>query len=217
MTHIFTLEGNIGAGKSTLIERLKHTTFNKPHYIMLEPVDKWMATKPNPDQPSLFELYYNDKKRYAFMFQMFALQSRMEHLDSIIRQYPSHVIICERCFLTDYEIFAKMLHDQKYISDAEYFVYKSWYDFMMHTMKPKVSGVIYLRADPDVCATRIIKRDRKGEDNIDVGYLKQLHKQHETWLNKSSSAYPVHIVDGNGPNIDIDSILGFVNHNIADS
>lgn len=214
MAAIFTLEGNIGAGKSTLINLLEHAKFNKKHIVMLEPVDKWLNTRPHPDAPSIFEMYYNDKQKYGFLFQMFALQSRMDHLNKVMQENQDNIIICERCFLTDFEIFASMLHSQKVINDAEYFVYKAWYDFVMSIIQPKIKGIIYLAVEPEICVKRIIQRDRKGEENIDIAYIKQLHKQHESWLNNQEQ-HPILRVDGNGECQDISPIIEFVNCNTA--
>ena len=215
---IFTIEGNIGAGKSSLLKLLQDVHLDKKHVIVLEPVDEWMRAKPVDGGASIFEMYYEDKHRYGFMFQMFALQTRVKHMADIIANNPDAVIVCERCHLTDYEIFAKMLHEHEIINDAEYFVYKSWYDFMMVTVKPRVHGVIYLRVAPEVCVERILKRNRQGEENIDITYIQQLHGQHEAWLSqKKVIDYPIINVDGNGESIDIGSIIDFINRNIQSS
>ena len=64
---IFSIEGNIGSGKSTIIERLKE---RYPQFIYLpEPVDEWNKIKDNSGV-TILEKFYNDKKRYSFSFQM---------------------------------------------------------------------------------------------------------------------------------------------------
>ena len=213
--HIFTLEGNIGAGKSTLLKQLEHIQLDKKHVILLEPVDTWMSIRPEPDQPSIFEMYYKDPERYGFMFQMLALQTRMEFLYKIIKDHPTDtVVICERCFLTDFEVFAKMLLDDKIINNAEMHVYKQWYNFLLDIIKPSVKGVLYLQVEPDICVERIAKRHRKGEEKIDIDFIKKVHKQHEQWLNTAS--YPVLHINGNGETVDKTPIIAFINHSIGD-
>jgi deoxyadenosine/deoxycytidine kinase len=218
---IFTIEGNIGAGKSSLLKLLEQVKFDKEHVIVFEPIDEWMRAKPVEGGQSIFEMYYDDKQRYGFMFQMFALQTRVKHMAEIIANNPGRVIVCERCHLTDCEIFANMLHDQKIINDAEYFVYKSWYEFMIETVRPHVHGIIYLRVDPEVCVKRILKRNRQGEENISTTYIQQLHIQHEAWLaGKEQIEYPILDIDGNINDIeciDIGSIIEFINHNTLSS
>jgi deoxycitidine kinase/deoxyguanosine kinase len=64
---LISIEGNIGAGKSTLIETLK-TRF--PNVVFVdEPVDVW-STVTDKDGTTILEKYYADQKRYAFAFQM---------------------------------------------------------------------------------------------------------------------------------------------------
>lgn len=216
---IFTLEGNIGAGKSSLLAKLENLKFNKEHIVVFEPVDEWMQAKATPTGPSIFEQYYADKKRYGFMFQMYALQSRMQHMLNVIVENPNKIIICERCHLTDNEVFAQMLKDDGTISFEEYFVYKSWYDFMMSVVHPQIAGVLYLQVSPETCVNRIMKRDRNGEQNIQISYIKQLHAQHENWLTFKTNNYPVHVIDGSGSpdSINLDSIKEFIDHNTGSS
>lgn len=226
MAGIYTLEGNIGAGKTTLISKLRDIKLKKPHIVLLEPVDTWMSTRTSDDQPSIFEMYYMDKSRYGFMFQMLALQSRMEFLYKTVQENPDKIIICERCYLTDLEIFAKMLHSENIINDAEFLIYKKWFDFLIGILKPNLKGVLYLRVEPDICLARIVKRHRKGENNIDIGYIDKVHQMHETWLcadiDNNQSSLPVCCIDGNAELVDdrysegvLETIVEFINRNIV--
>jgi deoxyadenosine/deoxycytidine kinase len=197
------LEGSIGSGKSTLLSKLEA----RGHTVIYEPVDAWMNMRVNPTSESLFDLYYKDKKRYGFMFQMVALQSRIAHINEIISRQASTsndtILICERSFFTDHQVFAKMLHEEIIITDEEYYVYKMWYDYLLTLINPKVSGIIYLKASPEVCMSRIIKRNRKGEEGIDLEYLVRLDRQHENWLVNEPPNLPVHVIDGNVEDLDV--------------
>lgn len=217
---LFTVEGNIGAGKSTLLKKLETTEFAIPHVILYEPIDDWLNVKPEgPNSTSLFEKYYNDKRRYGFMFQMYALQTRVNHMLKTLEENPDKIIICERTHFTDSEIFAKMLYKENIMDKTEYYVYKSWYDDCNARLTGIVKGAIYLRADPPTCMTRIAKRNRDGEDNISVHYIKTLHDLHEEWLLPqlpSQPQLPVCTIDGNvdESQVDITSIINFVNSQI---
>jgi deoxyadenosine/deoxycytidine kinase len=70
---LISIEGNIGAGKSTLIETLK-TKFSNVVFVD-EPVDEW-STVTDKDGTTVLEKYYADQKRYAFAFQMMVRVSR---------------------------------------------------------------------------------------------------------------------------------------------
>lgn len=213
---LFPVEGSIGAGKTTMLKAIEDLKFDKKHVVVYEQVDDWMNMRASPNDKSLFELYYEDKKRYGFTFQMYALQTRFQHLLEIMQQHRDAIIICERCFLTDCEIFAKMLHDQGYISPNEFCVYRKWYDFIMSIVKPNISGIIYLQVHPDVCAERIKKRNRKGEDGIDIDYLRNLHAQHESWLQNTTDPckYNVCVIDGNKGYPDLTKLVDFINYSI---
>lgn len=206
---IITLEGNIGAGKSSLLAKLENVTFDEPHTIMLEPVEDWMNFHSKPGHKSLFEMFYEDKKRYGFSFQMYALKSRFEHFLKVVQTNPDKLILCERCPLTDCNIFAKLLRDEGVISEHEFAVYESWYKFVMNTINIDIAGIIYLRVEPDVCVKRINKRNRKGEQCMEKKYVEHLHTQHEDWLSHIDN---IHIVDGNGPECDIEGIRAYVNN-----
>lgn len=195
------LEGNIGAGKTTLLSKLAE---NPEYEVVYEPVDEWMSMRATPTSDSIFELYYKDKQRYGFMFQMVALQTRISHIQKILSSNTNKIIISERSYFTDHEVFAKLLHDTKIISDDEYFVYKMWYDFLIGMLNPKVSGIIYLKASPQTCCSRITKRNRTGEGQIDFDYVKQVHDQHETWLTQNKGlCLPVFVCNGDVENLQV--------------
>lgn len=211
---IICVEGNIGAGKTSLLKHIEdHVTFKAPHIIALEPVDDWMNLRAGNDAKSLFEHYYDDKQRYGFMFQMYALQTRFKHILELQKAHPDAIVLCERSHLTDSMIFANMLYEDGVISPIEHTVYKSWYDFAVQLIQPKIGGIIYLRVDPDVCAQRILKRNRMGEDHIDLKYLKTLHAQHEAWLMNGTTE--VCVVDGNRPTCDTSAMVAYVNDKLS--
>lgn len=220
---VFFIEGNIGAGKSTLLKKLEECNANIN--VIYEPVDSWMNMKAPGSSESLFELYYKDKARYGFMFQMVALQSRIAHIIRVTEEATkvneNTIIVCERSFLTDHEIFAKMLHNQKIMSDEEYYVYKMWYDFFIELLKPIVHGIIYLRTSPETCYKRMQQRNRHGEEGVKLEYLQELHEQHENWLwQPQTQKYleNVFVVNGDVENLQITNrMLEFLQNSIPSS
>ena len=72
---IFSIEGNIGSGKSTLFEELKNVYSCIPNIVFLEePVSEWEKIKNKQGEPML-QLFYRDPKKYSFSFQMMAFIS----------------------------------------------------------------------------------------------------------------------------------------------
>lgn len=176
---ICTIDGNIGVGKTTLLKELeKHPKIT----VVYEPVDEWVNCKDTVTGQSIFELYYQNKKRYAFLFQIMALQTRFENIIKISKENPDKIIVCERSIYTDIEIFAKLMHEEECLSDVEMQIYNKLHTFMLQISNLKINKIIYLRALPDVCISRIRKRERKGEEHIKLEYIKKLHKAHDEWL-----------------------------------
>lgn len=179
---LISVEGNIGAGKSTLIESLKKSF---PSVVFVdEPVEEW-AEITDSNGVTILEKYYGDQKRYAFTFQMMAFITRVRRLRDAIKKNPGATIITERSVFTDREIFAKMLHDENKIEDIEYKIYLKWFDELVGDIK--VDGVIYVRASPEVCLEHVIQRGRQGE-SIPLEYLKNCHEYHEDWLIEGTTA-----------------------------
>jgi len=182
---IVSLEGNIGAGKSTLLEEIR----NRIHDVHLvdEPVGQWTALH-NKDGTNLLELFYEDKKRWAYTFQNCAILTRLKNIkDAVESLDPAEkqpVIITERSVLTDKYIFADMLRDAGYMDQVEWQLYDSW--FQIFSKEYPVSGIIYLSTGSGTSKERIHIRNRKGEESIDLDYLNALDVQHKKWMENTT-------------------------------
>jgi thymidine kinase len=178
---IFTVEGNIGSGKTTLISQLKDVKFDKPHIVVFEKVDEWSKLKDNEGQ-DILSLFYKDKQKYSYIFQSYVLFSRLHHLMETIKSHPNHIIICERCHLTDLYVFAKSLYELKDLNDIEWRVYNMWHQQLRDMLNINLTGCIFVNTSPEVCFNRIKKRSRTGESGIPLDYLTLLHEKHVDWL-----------------------------------
>ena len=180
-TYIFSVEGNIGSGKSTLVEYLKEHLKNVGDYkicYLQEPVDIW-NTVTDKNGINILDKYYNNQTKYAFSFQMMAYITRLNQIKQVLEESENCIIITERCLFTDREIFAKMLHDSGKMEDIEYTIYLKWFDSFL----PKSpSSFIYLKTNPQTCMSRINKRNRKGEERINLDYLEDCNYYHNNWL-----------------------------------
>ena len=177
---IFSVDGNIGSGKSRLVEDLQefYKDRNDIHFVP-EPVEEWHSVVDKDGTPILTNLYKNPKK-YAFRFQMMAYISRLDLLRKAIKENKYKIIITERSVSTDKNVFAKMLYDDGKIEEDEYTIYNKWFYSFLDDIN--VSGLIYVRASPNICSERVIKRNREGE-TISIDYLENCHKYHENWIN----------------------------------
>ncbi len=183
---IISLEGNIGSGKSTLLNILKEKFKHKDVIFLDEPVSEWLSIHYN--NSNILELFYEDKEKYSFTFQILAYITRLRMLLNTIKNNDNNdnkVIICERSIYTDKFVFAKMLFNQGYISEIEWKTYNYWFDtFKKET---NLDYIIYVNTLPELCLKRIKKRSRSGESNITLDYLKDCHKNHLDWINSTSS------------------------------
>jgi deoxyadenosine/deoxycytidine kinase len=81
---IISIDGNIGAGKTTFLNELK-TTHPEWHFID-EPVDSWMKFK-NEHGESLLEVFYKDRKRWSYTFQNCAFLTRIRAITKAIEDF----------------------------------------------------------------------------------------------------------------------------------
>jgi len=205
MSLILSIDGNIGGGKSTIINNLKNQFINEDHIIFLEePVKEWIKIK--DDNQNILEKFYEDTVKYAFPFQMMALITRFHMINEIIKKNPKAIIITERSLYTDKYIFAKMLFESNKINTFEYQIYNKWFnEFAQKLPKHKY---IYISSNPQFCFERIRERNRDGEDRIDIDYLISCNKYHDEMFNK---IYPDLIVNIDGKDLNSDEYNKLLN------
>ena len=206
MTILYTVEGNIGSGKSTLVKLLQkllpETNKDVKFIFLQEPVDEWKNIK-DVDGQNIIEKFYTDQNKYAFSFQMMAYISRLAQLRKTIEDNPNAVIITERSVFTDRNVFAKMLYDTGKMEEINYVIYNKWFDEFIK--KTPLSGIIYLKTNPTKCLERIKKRNRLGED-IPLDYLINCKKYHDVWITNTQNIDTL-ILDGNDDFLDEQKLL----------
>lgn len=183
---LISIEGNIGSGKSVFCNYLKEhfsCYYNKPDncnvYFVDEPVSVWESIKDSDG--NLIEHFYKCPEKYSYCFQMTAYISRLVKLKDVLKKAKKDdIIIMERCVFSDYNVFARMLYSDGKINNIEFQCYKMWFDHFLEDL-PGILFV-YIKADPEVCYERIKKRNRDGESNISLDYLKKCEEYHEDWF-----------------------------------
>ncbi len=171
--------GNIGAGKSTIIEMMEKHLGYVPVYETVE------------ENPYL-EDFYKDMKKWAFHSQLFFLIKRFDFLK---RVDPSKGVILEdRTIEEDVNIFAKNLHEMGYISDKDWKTYLDLFrTFSDHLPKPV--GIIYLEASVETLKKHVRRRGRAFESKISDDYLEKLNMLYSKWI--STVEIPVFRIDCN--------------------
>ena len=196
---IISIDGNIGSGKSTLIQILqKELKHNKNIIFLQEPVSEWITV--TDGETNILNNFYKNKTRWSYTFQNFAFITRSNILIKEIRNCTTHifqkrkVIISERSTETDKNIFAKMLYDEGNIDNLEYKIYNYWYNKLM--INNKINNIIYLRTSPIDAYSRIKKRGRSEEKEIPIDYIQTIHNYHDKWLIDSTDNCNICYLDG---------------------
>lgn len=197
---IVSIEGNIGSGKTTIIENLQKyynlqlENDDKESIIFLrEPVDIW-KTISDKNGENILEKFYNNTQKFSFAFQVMAYSTRTAKLADTIKNNPNcKIIICERSLEADNNVFAKMLKDSNNMEEVEYQIYEHFYNTRKQDMN--LDAVIYIDASPNVCLQRVKKRNRDGEDGISYEYLKTCKDYHDNWLLNNKTNVEVFRID----------------------
>ena len=158
--------GNIGAGKTTLTEKLSR------HY-------GWRALYESVDKNPYLEDFYEDMGRWAFRLQVYFLNSRYRQLTQI--QEDETVTIQDRTIYEDGYVFAANLHNSGHISKRDYAYYLDIFESMI-TFTEAPDLLIYLKAGVPKLVAQIQKRGRPFEDAIRIDYLKNLNKLYDQWI-----------------------------------
>jgi len=157
--------GNIGSGKTTLVELLAKNYGWKAHY---ENVD---------DNPYLTD-FYSDMQRWSFNLQIYFVKNRFEQILNIIKS--GDTVIQDRTIYEDACIFAPNLHSMGLMSTRDFDAYSSLFTMMTSLIKPP-DLLIYLRATVPTLVNQIQKRGRKYEASIRLDYLQRLNERYEAW------------------------------------
>lgn len=188
---IVSIEGNIGSGKSTLVQELKDANLY-PHSkvcFLQEPVDEWNKIADNGE--TIIEKYYKDQNKYAFQFQMMAYISRLSQIKNAMKNNYD-IIFTERSVMSDKNVFAKMLYNDGILSETEHMIYTNWHDNFISEIPEAI--IVYLKTDPEIADERVKKRGRPGED-IPLEYLRKCSDYHNQWI--ESDKHENIILDGN--------------------
>ena len=175
------IEGNIGAGKTTLSKKFAEEYNAK---LVLE------QFADNPFLPK----FYNDQERYSFPLELSFLADRY----SQIKKQVLNLDLFHSFLVADYYFAKSAIFAQNTLKDDEYHLFRQIFDIVFESM-PKPDLYVYLHADTNQLLNNIEKRGRNYEQNIEPDYLDKIQKGYFHFL-KQTSTFPILIIDIN--NID---------------
>ena len=166
MKRTIAIAGNMGSGKSTLVEFLSRTYNIAPFY------------EPNDENPYLAD-FYADMKGWAFQSQLYFLSNKFRLHQELDRQ--DGVVALDRTIFEDAEIFATALYQMRKISKRDWATYQGFYHAILDAIRPP-DLMIYLRCSMRPLRKRIRLRGRAMEQDIPLSYLKRLERLYEDWI-----------------------------------
>ena len=183
---IYALEGNIGAGKTTIMKIIGQY-FTSVEFVE-EPVSQWQ----NLGGMNLLDAFYSDPERWGFSFEFYSMLSKIKALLNAANS-DKPVIVIERSILSN-KVFMDLSHELGKLEEMEYKVLMNTYDFYLQHVYPQLSGIIYLDTPVEECVRRITKRNRGEECSIDRSYLQRIKEKMD--LLADSSTMHVIRIDG---------------------
>ena len=202
--YIFSIEGNIGSGKTTVIHHLQRL-YGEQVILVEEPVKDWQ----NLEGENLLDKKNKDLNRWGYSFEAYVLITKMNELTKVAFN-DKKIILIERCMLTD-KVFFDLNVENGLSNPMEEAMFKNLYEFLSKNVYPKLSGIIYLDTPVDECIHRMILRGRKEEKSITKEYLQQLDDNFKKVIKDSGIPY----LKLNGL-YDLNSDLGKIDHELMD-
>jgi len=175
--NFIAVEGNIGAGKTTLSQMLAE------HYgaeLLLE------GFEDNAFLPK----FYREPERYAFPLELSFLAERFHQLNA----RAAGPNLFSSLTVSDYFISKSMIFARTNLSVDEYKLFRQLFDIMFQSM-PKPDLLIYLYAPVEKLLLNIRRRGRRYEQNIDEAYLHSIQQQYLDFLRKQSGHMRIHLLD----------------------
>jgi deoxyadenosine/deoxycytidine kinase len=180
--YIFSIEGNIGSGKTTIIHHLQEI-YGDQVVLVEEPVKDWQNLKGE----NLLKKKNDDLNRWGYSFEAYVLITKMNELTKEAFS-DKKIILIERCMLTD-KVFFDLNVENGFSNPMEEAMFKNLYEFLSNNVYPKLSGIIYLDTPVEECINRMIKRGRKAEKSLTKEYLTQLDNNFKKVIKESGIPY----------------------------
>jgi deoxyadenosine/deoxycytidine kinase len=170
-----TIEGNIGAGKTTLCQLLQRELGGQ---LILEQFAE------NPFLPK----FYRDRSKYAFPLELSFLAERFKQLKEVLNTGD----LFSEYTISDYLFIKSKLFARVNLPDDEYKLYETLFDIIYPNL-PEPDLVVYLHAPLSKLRRNITQRNRSYEQDIPDDYLLDLQNAYLQLI--KSSKYRSLVID----------------------
>ena len=175
------IEGNIGAGKTTLAKKLA------------EDFNAKLIREQFADNPFLPK-FYNDQERYSFPLELSFLADRYNQ----IKKEVFNLELFYSMLIADYYFAKSAIFAENTLKKDELNLFRRIFNIIFDSM-PKPDLYVYLHASTDKLLKNIARRGREYETSITADYLEKIQKGYFSFF-RQSLPFPVLIIDIN--NID---------------
>lgn len=162
--HFITIEGNIGAGKTTLAHLLSR------HYNARLVLEEFAD---NPFLPK----FYENPKLYAFPLELFFMAERFKQLKDLIQQKD----LFQSFTISDYLFTKCLLFAKVNLPDDEFRLYQRLFE-IIHQQLVQPDLLIYLHSPVHKLQQNIKKRNRSYEQNIPDEYLFNIQETYTHYI-----------------------------------
>ncbi|MGQ1788211.1 MULTISPECIES: deoxynucleoside kinase [unclassified Saccharicrinis] len=170
------IEGNIGAGKTSLATKVAGDLDAK---LVLETFDD------NPFLPK----FYKDQERYAFPLELSFLAARYKQLKKDLEQGD----LFNSLIIADYYLMKSFIFAKITLSDDEFKLFRQFFD-MIRSFSATPDVMFYIHRDVDVLKKNIMKRGRRYEKDVKSVYLSSVTKGYFNYF-KEVRDFPVVVID----------------------
>ncbi|MDX1471156.1 MAG: 2-amino-4-hydroxy-6-hydroxymethyldihydropteridine diphosphokinase [Flavobacteriaceae bacterium] len=171
-----TIEGNIGAGKTTLANKISKD-FNAR-----------LLLYPYADNPFLAK-FYEDPKRYAFALEMSFLAERYQQISEDLAQLD----LFSDFVVSDYDIFKSLIFSKITLTEDEFRLYRKLF-YLMYKDIVRPDLYVFLKQNTERLQENIMKRGREYEQGIEDNYLSKINSGYLEFL-KNHPDLNVKVID----------------------
>ena len=192
-----TVDGLIGAGKTTLINLLINKYTDRGLYVhaIYEPVDVWQ-------QVGALAEFYKDIPVKCYEFQTFAFITRVQRVINEVIEHPTaEVYLLERSVFTDRYVFVELLRD--IMGPVRMAMCETWWNMWSSILDIKITKWVLLDTSLNESLNRISTRARGEEHGITTEYQSSLLEKHREFFNQlkaageSTCVIPSELMDAN--------------------